>query len=101
METIESINLITTNPRVRGGRPCIAGTTLRVTDLAIASLYHNRTPSEIASDYGISLAQVHAALAYYYEHKKTLDRDIRDQLATAKAYKEERLGSNKPSLLSG
>lgn len=62
METVESINLITTNPNVRGGRPCIAGTGIRVTDIVMANLYHNQTPSEIASDYAISLAQVHAAL---------------------------------------
>lgn len=30
METIESINLIATNPQVWGGRPCIAGTTIEL-----------------------------------------------------------------------
>jgi uncharacterized protein (DUF433 family) len=30
MATIESINLISIDPKVRGGRPCIAGTGLRV-----------------------------------------------------------------------
>lgn len=54
---------ITIDPNVRGGRPCIANTSLRVTDVAIAALFHGRTPGEIASDYGISQAQVHAALA--------------------------------------
>lgn len=40
MNVIQSIDLITKNPSVRGGKPCIAGTGLRVTDLVIAHLFH-------------------------------------------------------------
>lgn len=90
MEKIESINLISTNPNVRNGRPCIAGTGLRVTDVVMAHLFHQRTPSEIATDYDISLAAAHAALSYYYQHKEALDEDIRQQIATAQRYKEEK-----------
>jgi uncharacterized protein (DUF433 family) len=99
MDTIQSINLIVINPHVRNGKPCIAGTGLRVTDVAIATIFHERTPSQIASDYDISLAQVHAALAYYYEHKDDLDEDIRHQTETARELKEKRVGSRKTSLL--
>lgn len=101
MEAIQSINLIAINPKVRGGRPCIAGTGLRVTDIVIVYLFHTRTPGEIASDYDISLAQVHAALAYYYEHKADLDADIRQQIDKAKDYRERQVGSDGSSLLSG
>lgn len=99
MEIVQSINLITTNPAVRGGRPCIAGTSLRVTDLVMANLYHGRTPDEIAADYELSLAQVHAALAYYYQHKWELDEDIRQQILKARTAKENMTGGQ-PSLLS-
>jgi uncharacterized protein (DUF433 family) len=92
MNTIQSINLIVTNPDVRGGRPCIVGTTLRVTDVVMASIFHERTPGEMASDYDISLAQVHAALAYYYEHKNDLDEDIRQQIRIARDLKEKDIG---------
>jgi uncharacterized protein (DUF433 family) len=101
MATIESINLISIDPNVRGGRPCIAGTGLRVTDVVMATLFHQRTPGEIAADYEISLAQVHAALAYYYQNQTTLDADIRHQIETAREMKEKRVGSRRPSLLSG
>ncbi len=50
------------------GYPYIAGTSLQVTDLVMASLFHDRTLSEIDYDYATSLAKVHAALAYYQEH---------------------------------
>jgi uncharacterized protein DUF433 len=33
--TIQSINLISTNPQVRSGRPCIAGTTVEVSVIVI------------------------------------------------------------------
>lgn len=71
------------NHPIRGGQPCIAGTGLRVADIAIANLFHRRSPDEIAADYEISLAQVYAALAYYFEHKARLDSVIRQQIKTA------------------
>ena len=92
METIESINLISINPDVRGGQPCIAGTGLRVADIAIAHIFHHRSPGEIASDYAISLAAAHAALSYYYRHKQEIDEEIRRQMATARKHKEQRSG---------
>ncbi len=99
MNVIQSIDLITKNPTIREGKPCIAGTGLRVTDLVMAHLFHNRSPADITSDYNISLAQVYAALAYYYQHKDELDEDIRHQILTARRAKENLTGG-KPSLLS-
>lgn len=93
MITIQSINLITSDPTVRAGRPCLVGTGIRVTDIVIAQLFHRRTADEIAADYEIPLAQVYAALAYYYEHKDTLDADLRQQLATARTLKEKSDGA--------
>ncbi len=49
METVQSINLIVSDPDVRGGRPCIAGTGVRVTDVVMAMLFHDQTPGEIAA----------------------------------------------------
>ena len=92
MDTILSINLIVSNPKVRGGRPVIAGTGVRVTDVVMLMLFHNQNPSEIAASYAVSLAQVHAALAYYYEHKSDIDEDIRKQIALAREMKEKGVG---------
>ncbi|MYE27428.1 MAG: DUF433 domain-containing protein [Chloroflexi bacterium] len=78
MNTIESIDLIYRNPDVRGGRPCIVGTGLRVIDIVMAMEFGQRSPAQMAEDYQVSLAQVHTALAYYYEHKDEIDEDIRE-----------------------
>lgn len=98
METVHSINLIVSKPTVRGGRPCIAGTGVRVTDVVMASLFHNQTPNETASWYGVTLADIHAALAYYYEHKADIDADIRSQIDRARTL-EKKLSDASDSLL--
>ena len=87
--TMHSINLITTNPKVRGGRPCIEGTGLEVAVIAIARIIHDRTPEQIAADYEISLAKVHAALSYYYAHKDEIDASIRERRKLAEQLKEQ------------
>ena len=100
METVESINLITRNPEVRSGRPCIIGTGLRVTDIVVAMRYHERTPDQIAEGFQVSLAQVYAALAYYNMHKDEIDADIVQQIKKARELKDKEVGSRRPSLLS-
>lgn len=98
MQTIHSIDLIASDPKVRGGRPCIAGTGLRVTDIVMAMLFHDQSPGEIAAAYSISLAEVYAALSYYYQHKAELDADLRQQIDRARDFKEKRVGSKPPFL---
>ena len=51
MNTIESIDLIYRNPEVRGGKPCIVGTGLRVIDIVMAMIFAERTPDQLAQDY--------------------------------------------------
>ncbi len=94
------LDMIVSDPAIRRGVPVLMGTTLRVTDVAMAHVYHGRSASEIGSDYGISLGQVHAALAYYYEHHETLNAEMRVQTERAEAYKEQRIGSRHPAILS-
>jgi uncharacterized protein (DUF433 family) len=94
MQTVHTIEKIVSNPDVRGGRPCIAGTGLRVTDIAIAHTFHDQSPDEIATNYGVSLSAVFAALSYYYDHKADLDADIRAQINRAQALKDQHGGDS-------
>ncbi len=100
MQTIHPINLIATNPQIRNGRPYIIGTTITVADVAIARIFHAQEPDGIADWYGLSLPQVFAALAYYYDNKADLDDQIHHQLRKARELKAKRVG-NEGSLLSG
>jgi uncharacterized protein (DUF433 family) len=56
----------------------VAGTRLKVTHLASAKRTGNWTAEELATQFPpLSLAQVYAALAYYYDHQTELDEAIR------------------------
>ena len=99
MSEVQSINLIAIDPTVRRGRPYIIGTTITVADVAIAHIYHRQDADGIAGWYGLSLPQVYAALAYYYDHKDDLDEQIRSLIRHAEELEEHRVG-NGGSLLS-
>ena len=65
-------------PGVMGGKPRIAGHRISVQDVVI---WHNElgySVEQIAADYSLNLADVHAALAYYYDHKEEVDISIKD-----------------------
>jgi uncharacterized protein (DUF433 family) len=79
---------------VRGGKPCIAGTRITVADVALMHLRLGQSLDEIAGKYDLSLASVHAAMAYYYDHRADIDRSIEEDEAFAEA-----LQRDNPSLL--
>jgi uncharacterized protein (DUF433 family) len=79
---------------VRGGRPRIAQTRVAVADVAVMYLRLGRSLEEIASDYDLPLAAVHDAMAYYYDHRAEIDRDIADDRSFAEAF-----AAGNPSLL--
>jgi uncharacterized protein (DUF433 family) len=100
MNTVQSINLIAINPDVRNGRAHVLGTTITVADIALVKIYHGLDADGLADWYGLTLSQVYAALAYYYDHKESIDEQIRAQISRAESHKESRVGS-RHSLLSG
>jgi uncharacterized protein (DUF433 family) len=53
----------------------------KVREIVLDELSHGWTPKEIHLNHPhLSLAQIHAALAYYYDHKSEIDREIEDCL---------------------
>ncbi|MBO0798206.1 MAG: DUF433 domain-containing protein [Blastocatellia bacterium] len=55
----------------------ISDTKVKVIEIALDKLVHGSSPEEIHFQYPhLSLAQVYAALAYYYEHQNELDSEI-------------------------
>ncbi len=80
---------IEVSPEIAGGKPRIAGRRIRVQDVAI---WHERlgmSPDEIAAEYDLSLADVHAALTYYFDHRMEIDRGIREGEALAEKLREQ------------
>lgn len=67
---------IVATPRVLGGKPRIAGRRISVQDVVI---WHNElghSVEQIAEDYRLSLAEVYAALSFYYDNKAEIDQSI-------------------------
>ena len=87
---------IVSTPGVCGGRPRIDGHRITVEDVAI---WHERmamSPDEIVSAHpSITLSDVHAALAYYYENRKQIDTAIQE----GERFVEEMRAKSPPSLL--
>ena len=60
-------------------KPCIVGTGIRVWDVYVLHERQGRTPDEIVAAYPhITLADVHAALAYYCDNKDEIDRQMKE-----------------------
>ncbi len=83
-------SLISRRPEIRGGRPCVAGTSVSVRRIA---RWHNmgQIPEEIVQTFGghLSLAQVHAALAYYFANQAEIDSDLAADDREAEALEQQ------------
>jgi uncharacterized protein (DUF433 family) len=71
------IKHVESRPGVCGGKPCIVGTRIRVQDIYIWHELEGKTPDAIASDFPqLTLADIHAALAYYWDNREEIDRQM-------------------------
>lgn len=62
-----------------GGKPVIVGTRIRVWDIYVHHERLGKSPDEIVRAYPhITLADVHAALAYYWDRKDEIDQQMKD-----------------------
>jgi len=75
---------------VRRGAPVIAGTGIKVLDVAVRYEVMGLTTEEIVAAYPqLSLSQVHAALSYYYGHKAEIDKEWKASLRRAARIKKK------------
>lgn len=66
---------IVSTPGVRAGKPCIQGTRIAVVDIvaAVRSGYRPEELTEHFSTRPLTLAEIHSALAYGYDHAVEMD----------------------------
>ncbi len=68
---------IVKTPGTCGGRPRIDGHRIRVQDISTSYTRLGMSADEICDAYpSITLAQVHAALAYYFDHREEVEAEI-------------------------
>jgi uncharacterized protein (DUF433 family) len=60
----------------------IDNTNVKVVEVVLDKLAHGLSPEEIFIEHyqGLSLAQIHAAFSYYYDHQSEIDEQIDRQL---------------------
>ncbi|MBV9210196.1 MAG: DUF433 domain-containing protein [Acidobacteria bacterium] len=62
----------------------IDNTKVKVLEIIVDKLAHGSSPEEMHFQYPhLSLAQIHAALAYYYDHQTELDAEIEQRWRAA------------------
>lgn len=64
--------------------PRIAGTTIKVVELVLDQQVYGWSPEELHFQHPqLTLGQIHAALAYYFDHREELDQDIEQRFNRA------------------
>ncbi|MEX0866369.1 MAG: DUF433 domain-containing protein [Pirellulales bacterium] len=72
------------------GVPHIEGTRTKVIEVVLDRLAHHWDADEIHRQHPhLTLGQIHAALAYYYDHQVELDCDIKKRLARADEIRQQ------------
>ena len=94
-QTLETPHIVRTLGTC-GGKPRIDGHRIKVEHIAICHERLGMSPDDIVTSHPtVTLAQVYAALAYYYEHKDEIDADIEE----GKRFVDELKAQSPPSKL--
>jgi len=86
--SIEKVH-VTSDPAIRRGRPCIADSGIAVQDVVLWIESGASVDDVVVAYPHVSLADVYAALAYYYDHKDSIDQAIRDDHVFIKKLKQQ------------
>ncbi len=74
MQAVDLYKHIAVTPGVVGGKPHIVGHRILVRDIVIWHEQMGRSVDEISTDYDLELAEIYAALAYYFDNRHEVDR---------------------------
>ena len=89
-QRVSRIDHIVSTPGVCGGKPRVADSRIRVQDIVVWHEAWGLSPEEIVTDFPqLTLAQVHAALAYYYDHRDEIRQHMKDAEALAETFKRQ------------
>lgn len=72
---LKTVNIIST-PGVLGGKPRIDRRRVSVQQIAAYHAHAGWSVNEISAAFKLSLAEIHAALSYYYDHQDEIDKAI-------------------------
>ena len=76
-------------PGIVGGKPRIKGHRITVQNIAIWHERMGKSADEISAEYGLTLAEIYAALSYYFDHQDEINESIREGEAFAKEIRRQ------------
>jgi uncharacterized protein (DUF433 family) len=90
-------------PGIAGGKPRIVGHRVTVQTIVIWHEHLGKTADEICAEYDLALADVYAALAYYFDHRDEIDQNIEESQAFVDALRKKTpsMLAQKLKLISG
>lgn len=84
------IGRIASNPGICGGKPCIAGSRIRVQDIYVWHELQGLSVDEIVSRYPqLTMADVYAALSYYWDRREEIQRQMAEDDELVRRMKEQ------------
>lgn len=90
MDTATAYRYIVRTPGICGGKPCVVGHRIRVQDIAGDHERLGLSPDEICDAHpGLTLAQVHAALAYYFDHREEIAAEMEADREFAEFFRQQ------------
>jgi uncharacterized protein (DUF433 family) len=88
---MEAIQHIESDPNQCGGKPCVAGTRIRVWDIHVWHNLRGQSPEQIVAEFPhLTLADVHAALAYYLDHREAIEKQATEDEQFVSQMKNQR-----------
>jgi uncharacterized protein (DUF433 family) len=76
-------------PGIAGGKPRIAGRRITVQNIVVWHEHLGKSVDEISAEYDLTLAEVYAALAYYFDHREAIANAIKEDEAFIAALQQQ------------
>ena len=76
-------------PGVVGSKPRISSRRITVQNIAVWHEHMGQSIDEICAEHDLSLAEVHAALSYYFDHRAEIEQQIKEDAAFVAALRQQ------------
>ena len=91
MKTATENQHIEITPGVCGGKPRVAGHRITVANIVIWHERLGKSADEIATEYDLTLADVYAALAYYFDNREAIDESLANSKALVSSLRKKNI----------
>ena len=89
MKTATANQHIEITPGVCGGKPRVAGHRITVANIVIWHERLGKSADEIATEYDLTLSDVYAALAYYFDNREAIDESLAKRKALVSSLRKK------------